>query len=54
MKYYVCRSLALANYLVRQGFDIKKIDDSRANSKFKICLFLNSPQLEKCVEGFNK
>lgn len=50
--YYVVKSLRLANHLVRAGFDIKKVDDSIANSSFKVFLFEDSARLRNIVAKF--
>lgn len=50
--YYVIKSLKLANFLVRQGFDILKVSDSEQNSNLKVFLFGDCPELRKSMTMF--
>ena len=50
--YYVVRSLAMTNYLVRKGFDIKKVDDNKANPEFKVFLFADSQELRDAMSEY--
>lgn len=50
--YYVVKSLAMANFLVRQGFDILKVSDSRENSRFKVFLFRDCKELRDSMSMF--
>lgn len=44
----------MANYLVRQGFNIKKIDDSEKNANYKVFLFSDSDELRTTMAQFNQ
>lgn len=48
----IIRSLSMTNYLVRNGFKIKKVDDSTKDIRFKVFLFADSFSLRKCMEQF--
>lgn len=50
--YYVVRSLSMTNYLVRKGFDIKKVDDNEANPEFKVFLFADSQELRDAMSEY--
>lgn len=50
--YYVVKSLKLANFLVRQGFDILKVSDSEHNSEFKVFLFRDCAELRRSITMF--
>lgn len=50
--YYVVKSLKLANFLVRAGFDIIKVSDSENNSNFKVFLFNDSKELRNYITMF--
>lgn len=52
--YYPVFSLTMANYLVRCGFDIVKVDDNEKNTKYKKFLFHDSFQLRKSMAKFKK
>ncbi len=49
--YYVIRSLKMANFLVRQGHDIVKVDDS-TDTKFKVFLFIDCKELRESITMF--
>ena len=53
-EYYSIRAIKMANYLVRQGFDIVRVVDNNYNKKFKIFLFKDSPELRKAMEEYGK
>lgn len=50
--YYVVKSLKLANFLVRQGFDILKVSDSEHNPEFKVFLFGDCQELRRSITMF--
>lgn len=50
--FYVIRGLGMANYLVRQGFDIKKVEDNRSNSYFKVFIFEDSEELRTAISQY--
>ncbi len=52
--FYVIRGLGMANYLVRQGFDIKKVEDNAYDRRFKVFLFEDSPELRKAIGKYDK
>jgi hypothetical protein len=53
-QYYIIRSLSMANYLVRQGHNIKKVDDSEKDPSMKVFLFSDSDELRKTMQSFRK
>ncbi|WP_407928364.1 DUF5659 domain-containing protein [Caproiciproducens faecalis] len=53
-QYYIIRSLSMANYLVRHGYDIKKVSDSEKNNQFKVFLFSDSDELRSAMAQFNQ
>ncbi|WP_227018232.1 DUF5659 domain-containing protein [Sinanaerobacter chloroacetimidivorans] len=52
--YCVIHSLSMANHLVRNGFDIKKVDNSEKNNKLKVFLFYDSPELRQAMATFSQ
>lgn len=44
----------MANFLVRHGFNIKKVDDSEKNNQFKVFLFSDSNELRATMAQFNR
>lgn len=52
--YFVVYSLQMANFLCRHGFDIVKISDSEKDPRFKVCLFLDSPKLQKTMKAYKR
>lgn len=50
--FYIVRSLAMTNYLVRNGYDIQKVEDSIDNPKYKVFLFEKTPEFEHSVGVF--
>lgn len=50
--YYVVRKLELVNYLCRRGFEIKKVEDSFENPRFKIFLFQNTETLRNEINRY--
>lgn len=58
-KIKVVHSLQLMMHLVRNGFNIIKVDDAYAKqgedkSKYKVFLFDNTPELKECCLQFKK
>lgn len=51
---YYIRGLGMANYLVRQGFDIVGVEDNENDSYFKVFLFKDSKELRDAMRRFNK
>lgn len=43
----------MLNYLVRQGFDVVKVDDNANNDKYKRFLFYDSSELRKSMSLFD-
>jgi ATP-dependent Clp protease adapter protein ClpS len=52
--YYVIRSLKMANFLVRAGFDILKVSDSEQDPNFKVFLFNDSKELRNYITMFTQ
>lgn len=52
--FYVIRGLGMANYLVRKGFDIKKVEDNAYDRRFKIFLFEDSKELRNAISEYDK
>ena len=50
--FFIVRSLAMTNYLVRSGYDIQKVEDSIDDPKFKLFLFEKTPEFEMSVSVF--
>lgn len=50
--YKVIYSLNLVNYLVRCGHDIIKADDNENDSRLKVFMFLDTPQLQSDIHEF--
>ena len=44
----------MANYLVRRGYDIKKVSDSEKNNQFKVFLFSDTNELRSAMTRFNQ
>lgn len=44
----------MANFLVRNGFNIKKVDDSEINKNFKVFLFHDSPLFRETMNKFHR
>lgn len=44
----------MANFLVRNGFNIKKVDDSEKNNRFKVFLFSDSDELRAAMAQFKQ
>ena len=53
MKYYVCKTVRLLNYLSKK-FDVIKVDRDRNNSSFCIFLFEDSQELRNYLSDYNK
>ena len=53
-KPFLCYTLDLANYLVRHGFDMKKIEDNETDptGKLKVILFESSDELHQTVRNY--
>lgn len=52
--YFPAKSLALANYLINHGCEIKKVKDTDTNPKFKTFFFVRTPKLEELVDRYTK
>lgn len=50
---FVCKTLRLLNYLVRNGFDCIKVRPDRENTKFTVFIFDDSKQLRNCLDKYN-
>lgn len=49
---YVCRKLRLCTFLLQQGFKYIKEAEDKYNSKFKVWLFKNTPELHAAIEEY--
>lgn len=52
--YPIYYSLSMTNHLVRQGFGIKKVDDSDRGDNLKKFLFHDSPKLRQAMSNFKR
>ena len=50
--YYVCKTIRLMTYLVKQDIVLKKVVDDRNNPKYKVFLFEDSDKLRKYLEEY--
>lgn len=46
---FVCKRTRMAQYLTKQGFEIKSIEPDESNPTFNVYLFEASPELYKAV-----
>nr|DAH12584.1 MAG TPA: hypothetical protein [Caudoviricetes sp.] len=53
MKYYVCKTVRLLNYLSKK-FDVVKIDKDRNNPNFVIFLFEDTLEFREYLNKYNK
>lgn len=51
---YIIRSLSMANYLIRNGHDMIKVEDSEKDPKLKVFLFEDTPALRKTMKQFRR
>lgn len=53
-KPFLCYTLDLANYLVRCGFDMRKIEDNDTDptGRLKVILFESSDELHQAVRDY--
>ena len=49
---FVCKSILLMEYLVRQGFHLRKVRDSERSPKYKVFVFDSTPELEILAHDF--
>lgn len=49
---YVCRKLRLCTYLLKHGFEYVREAEDRDNPKYKIWLFVNTPELHIAIEDY--
>ena len=52
--YYIVRNLSMANFLVRSGHDIFKVDDSEVDYRMKVFLFKDSADLREQMTKFKR
>lgn len=52
MKYYVCKTVRLLNYLSKR-FDVIKVDRDRNNKDFIVFLFEDSVSLRSYLRNYN-
>lgn len=52
--YYVCKTIRLLTYLIKQDIVLKKVVDDKDNSKYKVFLFEDSDKLRQALELYNK
>lgn len=53
MKYYVCKTVRLLNYLAKK-FDVIKVDRDRNNSNYCIFLFEDNQEFRNYLNNYNK
>ena len=51
---FVCKTLRLMNYLVKNGFDCKKVRRDRYDNDYIVFVFENSTSLQECLSKYNK
>ena len=51
---FVCKSLRLLNYLVRNGFNCIKARPDRENSRFIVFIFDDCRELRNCLDRYDK
>ena len=49
---YIVKGLRQMNYLVRNGFDVIKLEEDRNNPKFRVFCFKDSPELRECLKNY--
>ena len=50
--YYVIKSLSMMQYLVREGFNILKVENANDNPKLKVFLFEDNKRLRKAMTTY--
>lgn len=51
---YIVRSLAMTNWLCNHGFHILKVEDSEADSRFKVFLFEDTAALHNTMAKYHR
>ena len=51
---FVCRGLNLMNYLVREGFDCKKVKKDNKNPDYVVFCFADTKELRKSLDKYFK
>lgn len=49
---YFCYSMKAMMYLVREGFDVLKVEDDPKNPKFKTFIFDYTPELHEAMKSY--
>lgn len=52
MKFYVCRRIRLLSYLLDRGFNFIETRQDRNNPKYKVWIFIDTPDLEKAIKDY--
>lgn len=52
--YYVIKSMSLACFLIRKGFDLLKVSDSIKDPSKKVFLFEDTPELQQAIHEFDE
>lgn len=52
MGYQVIHSKALMQHLVKKGFELIKVDDSKKNPSMKVFLFYKSEELSNAIQSY--
>ena len=51
---YICKTLRLMNYLVREGFDCVDIEEDRYKADYVVFKFVDSKELRRAVDKYYK
>jgi len=50
--YYVCKTIRLLTYLIKNDLVLKKVVDDKDNAKYKVFLFEDSEKLRQALEKY--
>lgn len=51
---FVCKSISLANFLISNGLNIKKVDIDNVSNNYVVFLFEKNKLFEKIMNEWNK
>lgn len=49
---YIVRSIKLVNYLCQRGFTLLKAEDSKEDSRYKVFMYEDSPEIRDAVAAY--